>query len=318
MADRVPAEGLGEARGLVGMRYFVVVALGVVGGILGGLFRMPLSVLAPEWVFLTLPLFLGALFAASLAHLARGSAGGRFSRVVLAASSVAAPCTLINLLLFLQTLMGVLHPIWVIGPPGFVMGFAEVLAVGTVAGVATTRGSPAGRWSNLRVWVFVLGGATVMLCGAFALPGMLACSSEERQVFGEFDQYAGLRVEPTGNPAANSCAAYYATRDGKEQVFAYFEEQFEKNGWEERPSESYSIRMRDGEEFCAPSDLIAERGGFRYTVNVEEIDPEAGGHAPGTGIAAHVSRVREDERGLPPPAGPPPGCRLQGSGSPGR
>ena len=318
MADRVPAGGHGEARGMAGMRYFVVVALGVVGGIFGGLLRVPLSVLAPEWVFVTLPLFLGALFAASIARLASGSDGGRFSRVVLAASPVAASCALVNLLLLLATISGVLHPIWVIGPPGFLTGFAEALAVGTVAGMAATRGSPAGRWSNLWVWVLVLGGATVVLFGVFALPGVLACSPGERAVFGEFDQYAGLRVEPTGNPSVGSCAAYYATRDGKEQVFAYFEGQFEKHGWEKRPSESYSIRRMGGEEICTPSDLIAERDEFRYRVIVEEIDPEAGGHAPGTGIAAHVSRVPEDQRGLPPPAGPPPGCSLRSPGSSGR
>ena len=315
-------QGLGRGRGgatggVVGIRYAVVVTLGIAGGIIGGLFRVPLSIVVPEWVFSTVPLALGALFAAGLAHLASGPCGGRFSRVVLAALLAAALCALINLVLLMATVAGFLHPLWVLGPPGFLTGFAEALAVGAIAGVAATRGSAARRRSTLRIWVLVLGGAVLLLFGAIALPGMLACSSEERDVFAEFPQYGGLRVEPSGNPALGSCAAYHDTLDSTDEIFAYFREQFEENGWEERPTESYRVLVGGGEEFCIPTDLIAERGDFRYEVSVEEIDPEASGLAPGTGIAAHVSRVPEDERGIPP-GGPPPGCRLRSPGSSGQ
>ena len=290
--------------------------LGGVGGLIGGLFRVPLSILAPEWVFSTVPLALGALCAAVLACLASGPRGERFSRVVVAALSVAALCALINVAVLLATVAGVLHPSWVLGPPGFLTGFAEALAVGAVAGVSATRGRPARRRSNLRVWVLVLGGAALLFFGALALPGALACSSEERDVFAEFPQYGGLDAEPSGNPQLGSCAAYYRTRGSTDEVFVYFREQFEENGWDELPAESYRVVVEGGREFCVPTSLIAERGDFRYVVNAEEIDPEAGGRAPGTGIAAHVSRVPEDERGIPP-GGPPPGCRLRSPGSSG-
>lgn len=284
------------------------------GGIFGGLFRVPLSILAPEWIFSTFPLALGALCAAGLAHLASGSRGGRFLRVVLAALSVATLCALINLTLLLATVAGVLHPLWVIGPPSFLTGFIEAVAIGTSAGVAATRGSRARGRNNLPVWVLVLGGAALLLFGAFALPGALDCSSEEREAFGEFPQYGGLRIKPTGNSEVSSCAAYYDTRDTTDEVFAYFGKQLEENGWDELTSESYRVVLEGGEEFCVPNDLVAERGDFYYRVNAEEIDPEASGLAPGTGIAAHVSRLPEDQRGIPP-GGPPPGCRL---GSPER
>ena len=307
----------GETGGAAGMRYAVVVASGIVGGVIGGLFRAPLSILAPEWIFSTVPLALGALCAAGLAHGVSGLRGGRFSRVVLVAFSVAALCALINVGLLLATVAGVLHPLWVLGPPGLLTGFIEAVAVGTSAGVTATGGSPARGRNNLRVWALVLGGAALLLFGAFSLPGALACSTEEREVFGEFPQYGGLQVEPTGNPEVSSCAAYYDTRDPTDEVFAYFRKQFEENGWDERPAESYRVVAEGGEELCVPTDLVAERGDFRYKVNAEEIDPEAGGLAPGTGIAVHVSRVSEDERGIPAD-GPPPGCRLRSPGSPGR
>ena len=309
--------GDGETGGIVGTRYAVVVALGIFGGVVGGLFRVPLSILAPEWVFLIFPLALGALCAAGLAHPASGPHGERFSRVVVAALSVAACCALINLLLLLASVAGVLHPSWVLGPPSFLTGFAEALAVGAIAGVAATRGRPARRRSNLRVWALVLGGAVLLFVGALALPGALACSSEEREVFAEFPQYGGLRVEPSGNPELGSCAAYYRTRGSTDEVFSYFRERFEENGWDELPAESYRVVVEGGEDSCVPSSLIAERGDFRYQVNAEEIDPEAGGLAPGTGIAAHVSRLPKAERGIPP-GGPPPGCRLRSPGSSGR
>lgn len=309
--------GDGETGGVVGTRYAIVVALGIVGGFVSGLFRVPLGILAPEWFFTTVPLALGALCASGLAHLASGPRGGSFSRVVLAALTAAVLCAVINLALVLATVAGVLYPLWVLGPPGFLSGFAEVLAVGTVAGVAATKGSPARRRSNLRVWTLVLGGVALLLFGAIALPGTLACSSEERDVFTEFPQYGGLRVEPSGNPDRGSCAAYYSTRDSADEVFRYFGEQFEENGWEERPAESYRVVVEGGEEFCVPIDLIAERGDFRYGVSVEEMDPEAGRHALGTGVAAHISRIPEDQRVIPP-SGPPPGCRLRSPGSSGR
>ena len=300
----------GETGGIVGTRYAVVMTLGSVGGLIGGLFRVPLSILAPEWVFSTIPLALGALCAAGLACLASGPHEERFSRVVVAALSVAALCALINMVLLLATVAGVLHPSWVLGPPGFLTGFAEALAVGAIAGVSAARGRPARRRSNLHVWVLVLGGAALLLFGALALPGALACSSEERDVFAEFPQYGGLHVGPSSNAQLDSCAAYYRTRGSTDEVFVYFREQFEENGWDELPAESYRVVVEGGREFCVPTSLIAERGDFRYGVNAEEIALEAGGRAPGTGLAAHVFRVPEDERGLPP-GSPPPGCHLR-------
>lgn len=318
MEDRGSGRGRNsETEGIVGVRYAVVVVLGIVGGFFGGLFRVPLSILAPEWVFSTVPLVLGALCAVGLVYPASRPHGGRFSRILLAALSVAGLCVLGNLVLLLAVVAGVLHPLWVLGPGGFLTGFAEALVVGMVAGVAATRGSPAPERSNLRLWALVLGGASFLLFGALALPGALACSSEERDVFGEFPQYGGLRVDPSGNPELGSCAAYYDTRDPSDEVFVYFSERFEEKGWNERPAESYRIEEEGEEKFCVPSSVIAERGNYRYQVGVEEIDPEAGGLAPGTGISAHVSRVPEGERGIPPD-GPPPGCRLRSPGSSSR
>ena len=143
----------------------------------------------------------------------------------------------------------------------------------------------------------------LLVLGAFWLPAVWACSEDERAVYGEFPQYGDLRVEPSGNPDRGSCAAYYQTPDTEEEVFAYFRERFEEHGWKEAPHESY--RMEGGE--LVPTDLVAHRSDFSYRVSVEEIDPEAGGHAPSTHVAVHVSHR---DWGAVPPPGPPGGPTL--------
>ena len=267
--------------------------------------------MAPEWIFLTFPLVLGALFAAGLSYsVSRRRAP--FSRVVAAALLTALACGLVNLTMLMLTSVGGLRPALVVGPAGLLGGVFEALLIGVAAGAAASRNSRRAleRRGGVRAAVLFLAAVALLVFGAFALPGVLACSAEERAVFEEFPQYGELRVEPSGNPDSGSCAAYYDTRAPAGEVFAYFKEQFGENGWDERPTESYRLVVEGGGEFCVPSNLVAKRDGFRYVVSIEEIDPEASGLAPGTGVAAHVSRMPEGERSLSP-GGPPPGCRLR-------
>ena len=171
--------------------------------------------------------------------------------------------------------------------------------------------SPRSRRGRFFLPLLAMAAPLVLVLGAFWLPAVWACSSAERAVYGEFPQYGGRAVEPSGNPDSGSCAAYYQTPDTEEEVFAYFRERFGEHGWEEAPHESY--RMEGGE--LVPTDLVAHRGDFSYRVSVEGIDPEAGGHAPGTHVATHVSH--RDWDAIPPP-GPPGGTAPAGGGAPGR
>ena len=168
------------------------------------------------------------------------------------------------------------------------------------AGVWAGSSGPRPRRGRFLLPLLAVAAPLVLVLGAFWLPAFWACSSAERAVYGEFPQYGGRAVEPGGNPDSGSCAVYYQTRDPEEKVFAYFRERFGERGWEEAPHESF--RMEGGE--LVPTDLVAHRGDFSYRVNGEEIDPETGGHAPGTHVAVHVSH--RDWDAIPPP-GPPGG-----------
>ena len=142
----------------------------------------------------------------------------------------------------------------------------------------------------------------VLVLGAFWLPAVWACSSDERAVYGEFPQYGGRAVEPSGNPGVGSCAAYYQTPDSEEEVLAYFAERLEERGWEPRPQEA-SKKAGPGGKPGPPAGSVAYRpDGFRYEVQVGEIDPEAGGLAPGTHVTVHVSH--RDRGAIPPPGAP--------------
>lgn len=89
--------------------------------------------------------------------------------------------------------------------------------------------------------VGMVGAVVLLVVGALTLPAAFACSDEERAVFEEFDQYEG-KAEPSGNPETGSCAAYYETADSREEVFSYFEDRFEKNGWEQHPEEAGGLK----------------------------------------------------------------------------
>ena len=175
-------------------------------------------------------------------------------------------------------------------------------AAGAALATQRSRG-PSGHWARRRggLATLLLAGAAPLLVvfGALWLPAALACSSDERAVYEEFPQYGGRGVEPEGNPESGSCAAYYETPGSEEEVFAYFRGRLEENGWEERPAESWRA---EGARYV-PTELVYERGDFRYEVSVERVDPEAGGHAPGrTHVAAHVGHR---DPGAVPPGVPP-------------
>lgn len=171
--------------------------------------------------------------------------------------------------------------------------------------------SPRSRRGRFFLPLLAVAAPLFLVLGAFWLPALWACSSAERAVYAEFPQHGGRAVEPGGNPDRGSCAAYYQTSDPEDEVFAYFRERFEEHGWEEAPHESY--RMENGG--LVPTDLVAHRGDFSYRVNVEEIDPEAGGHAPGTHVAAHVSH--RDWGAIPPPGPPGEATPTGATGRPG-
>lgn len=152
--------------------------------------------------------------------------------------------------------------------------------------------------ARVAILAMVLAALVLVVVAAFVVPAAFACSSEERAVYEEFEQYVGY-VEPSGDPGTSSCVAYYETEDPVEDVFAYFEERFEENGWEQRPEEATQVLDEGGE--LVPVELVAYRpDGFRYSVLVEGLGRPGAGGGAADGLSEEesgarvISRVSED------------------------
>ena len=105
------------------------------------------------------------------------------------------------------------------------------------------------------VVVFVDG---VLLGGMLPIP-LYPCSLRERVVFFEFPQYDGASHWPVnGYGLEGACAVYFNTPDSQEQIYEYYSEQLEDNGW-----------VVEGERECTGyvgKCLQAQRDSFRYQV----------------------------------------------------
>lgn len=112
----------------------------ILGSFAGVMLWVLISVIAPFWLFLSLPQMLGAAFASSIAYLFAGSAKTALSRTMALSLIAAATCAVANILLYTGLVPGIV-PVGDLTPPGGQATLSvEALLIGAVAGVVATRG----------------------------------------------------------------------------------------------------------------------------------------------------------------------------------
>jgi len=152
------------------VRAVVAVLAALSGSIAGWMLWVPLSVVTPFWIVLTLPQISGAVFAASAAYLFAGPARKRLSHAMALSLTVAALCAAANLLLFLGVIPGIPSTSGLLPPGGPNTLLAESLLIGAVAGVL----APRGRRERQRGWLPSL---VALLLSALALAVLLLVGS---------------------------------------------------------------------------------------------------------------------------------------------
>lgn len=148
-------ESTSGAKGPGFFRWVCILVAGILGSVAGGLLTIPLWVIIPYWVFLTLPHFFGAVFASSMAYLVAGPAKVALLRVMSCTLAAAAGIGLINLPLFLGIVPGVNVYDDLALPGGVLTHLLEAVMLGLAAGVLSTRGEPA-RWAKRIALVLAL------------------------------------------------------------------------------------------------------------------------------------------------------------------
>jgi len=119
--------------------------------------------------------------------------------------------------------------------------------------------------------LFVL--CLVMLSACPALPWD-EYNDPLRAVLAEFPQYDNVSVSPEFNPKFDGCVLVYITTDSREQVLAYFKEQFEAHDWS--GASHFSVF---GNEIIAHRDKIEYRVQFSEgpngMINGQPLPPDA-------------------------------------------
>lgn len=130
-----------------------VVVTAIIGSIAGSLVIVPLIVVAPDWIFLTLPLLFGALFASSAAHLVSGASVAPLTKVLAFSTTAALICAAFNLALLGAVLTGYVNSVGLMLPGGWPTHLLEAVVVGTVAGIAASRPGAMQRRVRLSFWI---------------------------------------------------------------------------------------------------------------------------------------------------------------------
>lgn len=155
------------------VRRSVVLISATLGSVAGGLLVIPLMVIAPDWLFLTLPQVVGAVFASSMAYLAAGPARETLPRTMVRSLLAAVACVLANLALLAASANGVVASGDLLLPGGSTTHVLEAVAVGVIAGVVATNGNRARPTGRAAFWMAVFLSATavtmLLTIGYFAL-----------------------------------------------------------------------------------------------------------------------------------------------------
>lgn len=150
----------------------LVVAM--LGSVAGGFLVIPLWIIAPYWLFLTLPQVFGAVFASSMAYLVAGPTKTTLSRVMVGSLLAAAACALVNLALFVGMVPGVVPSDDLILPGGWVTHLLEAAVIGMVAGVVAIRGGQVRQAKRISFWTALFLSAlaitTLLIVGSSILP----------------------------------------------------------------------------------------------------------------------------------------------------
>lgn len=117
-------------------------------------------------------------------------------------------------------------------------------------------------------------GLVVFLAFFVIVPFILlarSCSDEELAVFEEFPQYAGgQEIEP--EPSSGACIVRFTTAEPEEEVFRYYVEGLQEDGWEiEIVPQSVSELVESTEEDSSAARVVAStirarRDAYQYGV----------------------------------------------------
>ena len=149
----------------------------ILGSVAGTILVVPLWVIAPFWIFVTVPQLIAAVFASSLAYLFASPARATMSRTMILSLMVATVLALLNLALFTGRIPGIVSVDDLALPAGLWTHFLEAVAIGSVAGVAATSGGQARQTKRLPLWIAGLLSAlaiiTLLSIGSSVLPVLL-------------------------------------------------------------------------------------------------------------------------------------------------
>lgn len=181
--ERVGVEVPGLARdrarlgGLTIGRFAGTVSVAILGSVAGTILVVPLWILTPFWIFVTVPQLIAAVFASSLAYLVAGPARATLSWTMICSLMIATVLALVNLALYTGTVPGIVPVDDLALPGGLATHLLEVVAIGAVAGGAAKRGGQARRTKRLSLWTAVFLSAlaiiTLLTIGSSVSPVLL-------------------------------------------------------------------------------------------------------------------------------------------------
>ncbi len=147
----------------------------LVGSVAGGLLVVPLAVVSPDWLFLTVPLVVSAMFASGFAYLLTVPSGASFARICAATLLAAVVCGVVNLTLLGASSLGLLGSGDLLLPGGWVSHLLEAIVIGATAWIAATRATVPERRSNLSLGIAlllsVMAIVVLLAVGSAVLPG---------------------------------------------------------------------------------------------------------------------------------------------------
>lgn len=147
----------------------------LLGSVAGGLLVVPLAVVAPDWLFLTIPLVVGAVFASSLAYLVMGPSGASFARINAVALLAAVVCGVVSFALLGAASLGLLGSGDLLLPGGWISHLLEAMVIGVAAWIEAMRVSGPRRRSKLSLGISlllsVMAVVVLLVVGSAVLPG---------------------------------------------------------------------------------------------------------------------------------------------------
>ncbi|CAN5590924.1 hypothetical protein BH24ACT21_BH24ACT21_16560 [soil metagenome] len=138
---------------IVTARLAVTLLAAMVGSVAGGVLWLPMAIILPFWIFLTLPQLLASLFGSSMAYLVAGAAKARLSYTMAFSLIAGAICAAANVLLFMEMVPGIAAVDDLTPPGGMATLLLEALAIGAVAGGVALRSRQGQQRDRAPFWV---------------------------------------------------------------------------------------------------------------------------------------------------------------------